>query len=156
MQELDQFIAASQARLHNFNTSTRPAFHSADLSVISKFQEVKDEFNRSASQNLARKIVRHQELYQTFDATTNYSLLNESKSSDQSEDSSDEKERQINVDASGETVVAAFGATEQKLDKQKLAKFLEPKLESNIRKMSSKITLKGLKLESVLNNPEDA
>lgn len=156
VQKLDDFIAASTARLDNSDLSAPPASDSGDMSVITKFQEVAAEFTLNASQNLANKIISHEEQCQTFDSTTNYSLLNESKSSDGSnEDDDDEKERQINVEASEETVAAAFGATEQNLNEEKLAKFLEPKLESNFKKMSSKITLKGLKLDSALNNPED-
>ena len=145
VEELDQFIASSQP-LHPVNHINNP-----DLEVVSKLQQVLTEFSGSCSSNFIRKVIRHQELCQTFDST-NLSLLNDSMSPERSEYLNGEKERQVMVDASNETVAQAFGATEKTLDKQKLAKFLEPKLQAYCRKIKQKVNLKGLELDSVLNN----
>jgi len=143
-EELNHFFENYTKDL-NDTTNANPS-PVGNASILKRLQ-VCNDFNASASNNLVEKLLQYREINQTFDFTAdNYSFLNESRIS---------ADKVLEVDSSSAETAKAFRASDIALhDKQKTAKFLDPKLHLYIKKLNSKITLKGSRLNALIDKDD--
>ena len=106
---------------------------------MQNFEQVFREFNHEASASLIEKLLQQRDINQTFDITAdNFSFLNESKLT---------WDKQLEIEAlHGKSHI--ISSKLPPLDKQKIAKFLDPKLHSYFKKFVVKINMKGTRLNT--------